>query len=479
MMEEERATLTQSEAEALLVRGGDGDDAGGEHQNSSSVTTTLVLSTIVAASIHFGHGCVIGYTAPTQSVIMEDLGLSLAQFSLFGSMSNLGSILGALASGRTTDMVGRKGTMWILNLFYIVGWLAIAFAKVPWLLDVGRLLLGFREGIASYLVPVYLAEITPKNLRGRFTAGVQMMSVIGLSMMYIVGPFINWRVLALIGIIPGLVQLPLLFFIPESPRWLVKVGRETEFETALRSLRGKTANVFEEATSIKGYTDSMKRFSWGQMLDLFQKKYVHSLVIGIGIMVLQHSGGAHGYTYYSGVIFVSAGLSEYAGLSTLAAVEMVMAVVSASLIDKFGRRPLLLVSSGGLCLGSFLTGTSFLLQDHQMWSEGTPILALISIWVYMGSYQVGMVVIPWIIVAEIFPINVKGAAGSMASLIGNICSWIVSYNFNFLFQWSSAGTFFIFSAICGLSVIFVAKMVPETKGRTLEEIQASITSSSP
>ncbi|KAK8712649.1 hypothetical protein V6N13_147881 [Hibiscus sabdariffa] len=299
------------------------------------------------------------------------------------------SCSGAIASGRTADMVGRKGTMWFLNLFYIVGWLAIAFAKVP----------------------VYLAEITPKNLR--------------------VGPFISWRILALIGIIPGLVQLPLLFFIPESPRWLVKVGRETEFETALRSLRGKRANVFEEANSIK---------------------------IGIGIMVLQHSGGVYGYTYYSGVIFVSAGLSEYVGLCTLAAVE---------------------VSSGGICLGSFLTGTSFLLQDHDMWSKRTPILALISIWVYMGSYQVGMAVIPWIIVAEIFPINIKGAAGSMASLIANICNWIVTYNFNFLFQWSSAGTFFMFSAICGLSVVFIAKLVPETKGRTLEEIHASLTSSSP
>ncbi|KAL4352639.1 hypothetical protein GQ457_06G019720 [Hibiscus cannabinus] len=471
MMEEERARLIQSEA--LL-----GD---GEHQNSSSVTvtTTLVLCTIVSASINFGFGCVIGYTAPTQSVIMEDLGLSLAQFSVFGSMSDLGSILGALASGRTADMVGRKGTMWFLNLFYIVGWLAIAFAKVPWLLDVGRLLLGFRNGVVAYLVPVYLAEITPKNLRGRFMAGVQMMSVIGISMMYTVGPFISWRILALIGIIPGLVQLPLLFFIPESPRWLVKVGRETEFETALRSLRGKRANVFEEANSIKGCTDSLKPFSWGQMLDLFQQKYVHSLVIGIGIMVLQHSGGVYGYTYYSGVIFVSAGLSEYVGLCTLAAVEMVMAVVSASLIDKFGRRSLLLVSSGGICLCSFLTGTSFLLQDHDMWSKGTPILALISIWVYMGSYQVGMAVIPWIIVAEIFPINIKGAAGSMASLIANICNWIVTYNFNFLFQWSSAGTFFIFSAICGLSVVFIAKLVPETKGRTLEEIHASLTSSSP
>ncbi|XP_039029218.1 sugar transporter ERD6-like 5 [Hibiscus syriacus] len=96
----------------------------------------------------------------------------------------------------------------------------------------------------------------------------------------------------------------------------------------------------------------------------------------------------------------------------------------------------------------------------------------------MGSYQVGMEGIPWTIVAEIFPMNIKGAAGSIASLSGNICSWTVSYNFNFLFQWSSAGTFFVFTAVCGLNFVFVSEMVPEMKGRTLEEIQASVSGSS-
>ncbi|TYG95910.1 hypothetical protein ES288_A11G306100v1 [Gossypium darwinii] len=403
----------------------------GAGENSSSVTTTLVLSTFVAASISFGVGYIAGYTSPNQSVIMEDLGLSIAEFSLFGSLLNLGSILGALVSGKTIDLLGCKG--------------------VPWLLDVGRLLLGFSNGIAGYL---YIL-LTPKNLRGRFTAGLILltMAILGLSTMYIVGPFINWRILALIGIIPSLVQLPLLFYIPESPRWLVNVGREEEFETVLRSLRGKKANVFEEAASIKDYADSLKRLSGGGMLDLFKPKYFHSLIIGIGLKIL----------------FISVGLSKYVGLSTLAVIQMITAIVGASLIDKFGRRALLLVSSAGLCFGSFLTGISFLLQREFI------------IWlvcqVYMGSYQAGMEGIPWLIVAEIFPINVKGAAGSLAGLTGNICSWTVSYSFNFLFQWSSAGTFFIYSAICGVCVIFIAKMVPEAKGRTLEEIQASLTTS--
>ncbi|KAA3472721.1 sugar transporter ERD6-like 5 isoform X2 [Gossypium australe] len=227
--------------------------------------------------------------------------------------------------------------LWICSVAFIrLGVVFSCVGKVPWLLDVGRLLLGIRNGIAGYL--------------GKITAGVQANS--------------------------------------ELDKIQVTVGRE-EFETALRSLRGKKANVFEEAASIKV---------------AFQ---------------------LHMHNFYCNW---AEGLSKYVGLSKLAAVK---------------------VSSAGLCVGSFLTGMSFLLQ------------------VYMGER----------IMFQIFPINIKGAVGSLAGLTGNICSWTVSYNFNFLFQWSSTGTFFIFSAICGVCVIFIAKMIPETKGRTLEEIQASLTTS--
>ncbi|XP_052877324.1 sugar transporter ERD6-like 15 [Gossypium arboreum] len=411
----------------------------------SNFTSILGLSTLTAACITFGFGCAIGYSSPTQSSIMEDLGLSVAEFSLFGSILSIGSLIGAAISGKITDLFGRKPTMWILNLFYIGGWLAIAFTKAPWLLNLGRLSLGFTNGISNYLASIYV-----------------LLTGWGVSFMFVVGSFVHWRTLALLATIPGLLQLLLLFFIPESPQWLAKFGREKELEAALLCLRGDKADISHEATEIKDYVESLKSFSSEGILDIFQKKYVRQLLTVAGVLVLMNLGGINALTYYSGAIFVSA-----------AATQTVIGILGATLIDKLGRRPLLLVSSAGLCVGSFLTGMSFLLQDHPLWSEGTPILALISIWVHMGS--VGMEGIPWIIVAEIFPINIKGAAGSLAGLTGNICSWTVSYNFNFLFQWSSTGTFFIFSAICGVCVIFIAKMIPETKGRTLEEIQAPLT----
>ncbi|XVF57378.1 hypothetical protein PTKIN_Ptkin06aG0200500 [Pterospermum kingtungense] len=415
----------------------------------------------------------VGYSSPTQTGIMEDLGLSVAEFSLFGSLLTLGAMLGAIMSGKITDLLGRKGSMWILNVFYIGGWLAIAFTEVPWLLDLGRFALGFRNGITGYLMPIYTAEIAPKNLRGRISTLGTLMVCWGLSFMYVVGPFVNWRTLALIATVPGLLQLPLLFFIPESPRWLAKVGREKDLEAALQSLRGDKVDISEEAAEIKDYTESLQNASKGSILDVFQKKYTRPLLIFGGLLILQSLGGIAAISYYSGAIFISAGISSQVGLVTLAVVQTLLGLVGIILVDKVGRRPILLVCSAGLCLGSFLTGLSFLFKDFNWWDKGSPIFALIGLLLFMASYTLvaGMT---WLLISEVFPVNVKGSAGSICNLVSNTCNWIVAYFFNFLLEWSSAGIFFIFSGFSGASFLLGAAMVPETKGRSLEQIQAAM-----
>ncbi|KAL1074620.1 hypothetical protein V6Z11_D11G302200 [Gossypium hirsutum] len=400
----------------------------------SNFTSILGLSIFMAACITFGFGCAIGYSSPTQSSIMEDWGLSVAEFSLFGSILSIGSLIGAAISGKITDLFGRKLTMWILNLFYIGGWLAIAFTKAP----------------------IYIAEITTKNVRGRFTTILQLMVGWGASFMYVVGSFVHWRTLALLATIPGLLQVLLIFFIPESPRWLAKVGREKELEAALLCLRGDKADISDEAIEIKNHVESLKSSSRGGIVDIFQKKYVRPLLTVVGMMVLTNLGGINAFAYYSGAIFVSAGISSMVGLITLAATQ---------------------VSSAGLCFSSFLTGVSFFLKDFNWWDQGSPILAFIGLLMYMGSYALGGG-LPWLLVSELFPINVKGSAGSICNFMGNSTGWVVGYYFNLLTEWSSAGIFFTFSAFCCANFILIATMVPETKGRTLEEIQASITPSS-
>ncbi|XP_021650353.2 sugar transporter ESL1 [Hevea brasiliensis] len=364
--------------------------------------------------------------------------------------------------------------MLLSELFCTPGWLAIAFAKDAWWLDIGRLLIGFGIGLLTYAVPVYVAEITPKNLRGRFTAASQMLTSCGFALSYCVGNIISWRTLALFGAIPCVVQLAGLFFIPESPRWLAKHGREKEFESALQRLRGKNVDISVEAMDIRVITEAFENDSKGRALDLFQRRYYYSIIVGVGLMLLQQLGGNSGLVYYSSTIFTEAGFSTIIGTTSLAIILMVAAVVSLLLMDVFGRRTLLMVSSGGTCLFLCLVGLSFYLKEHGYLEEVTPFMAFAGLLGYLAAFGVGISGIPWVIMSEIFPLSVKASAGSLVTLTNWSCSWLMSYTFNFMLEWSSAGTFFIFAGVCGVTVLFVWKLVPETKGRTLEEIQAKI-----
>ncbi|XP_057719607.1 sugar transporter ERD6-like 5 isoform X5 [Arachis stenosperma] len=453
-----------------------------------SMPATLILTTLVAVFGSYVFGSAVGYSSPAQSGIMDELTLEVADYSFFGSILTIGAIIGAFVSGRIADCVGRRVAMGFAEVFCILGWLAIAFSNVAWWLYIGRLLVGCGMGLLSYVVPVYVAEVTPKNLRGGFTTVHQLMICCGVSLTYLIGAFLNWRILALIGIIPCSAQVLSLPFIPESPRWLAKVGHLAGSENSLQRLRGENANVSQEATEIRvynkrlfirvlnscDYTEALKQHSEASIIGLFQLQYLKSLTVGVGLMILQQFGGVNGIVFYAGSIFISAGFSASIGTIAMVAVQIPMTILGVLLMDKSGRRPLLLVSASGTCFGCLLVALSFLLLDLHKWKDLSPILALAGVLVYTGSFSLGMGGIPWVIMSEIFPINVKGSAGSLVTLVSWLCSWIVSYAFNFLMSWTSTGTFFIFCGICGFTVVFVAKLVPETKGRTLEEIQASL-----
>ncbi|KAL0684173.1 hypothetical protein Bca4012_051021 [Brassica carinata] len=346
---------------------------------SNVSTRPFVLAFTVCSCGAFVSGCVSGYSAPTQSGIMKDLNLSVADYSLFGSILTVGIILGALICGKLTDLVGRINTMWIINVFFISGWFSIAFAKISnrslffnpkviWMLDMGRLLHGIGIGISAYLGPIYMTEITPRNLRGAVSSCSQLFAIVGSSLFYALGTVVGWRDLAILGAIPFLVIISLLFFIPESPRWL----------------------------------------------------------IGVALIALPELGGNSGYSYYTDSIFTRTGVSSDFGFITTS-----------------------------------------LVQENRWWEGGTSILALISVLVYFASYGLAMSSIPWIVASEIYPVDVKGAAGTVCNLAGSISSWLVAYSFNFLLQWSSTVT--------GLGFVFIAKLVPETKGKSLEEIQSLFT----
>ncbi|KAG4913112.1 hypothetical protein JHK85_054495 [Glycine max] len=443
----------------------------------------VYFTTFVAVCGSYEFGACAGYSSPTQDAIRKDFSLSLAEYSLFGSILTFGAMVGAITSGPIADFIGRKGAMRVSSAFCVAGWLVIYFAEGPVYLDIGRLSTGYGMGVFSYVVPVFVAEIAPKELRGTLTTLNQFMITAAVSVSFTIGNVFSWRVLAIIGLIPTAVLLLGLFFIPESPRWLAKRGREKDFVAALQILRGNDADISEEAEEIQDYITTLERLPKSRLLELFHRRYLRSVTIGIGLMVCQQFGGINGICFYTSSIFELAGFSPTIGTITYACLQIVITGLGAALIDKAGRKPLLLVNSkhktlsgSGLVAGCTFVAVAFYLKVHEVGVEAVPALAVTGILVYIGSFSIGMGAIPWVVMSEIFPVNIKGLAGSVATLVNWFGAWLCSYTFNFFMSWSSYGTFILYAAINALAILFIIVAVPETKGKSLEQLQADINS---
>ena len=388
-----------------------------------------------------------------------------------------GATVGAALVGTVSDAFGRRRVILAAAVLFVIGALFSAVASTFLVFIAGRVIVGLAIGVASMLTPLYLSEMAPKKSRGAVVSLNQFCITAGILVSYIVDYLVsgspnNWRWMLGIGCVPGLVLGLGMLALPESPRWLAGHGRMEEAAKALQRIRDSAetqAELLEIGALIR--QENGKITPWSA---LFAPGARAALIVGVGLAVFQQVTGINTVIYFAPTIFQSAGLPS-ASASILATVgvgvvNVVMTVVAMSLMDRAGRRPLLIWGLVGMALALLVLAGSFVVHDA-LASK----ITMGSVAVYVGFFAIGLGPVFWLLISEIFPLAVRARGMSFATVANWGSTLIVALFFLDLVQWlGPAGAFLLFAVLTVAALIFTYVMVPETKGRSLEEIEAQL-----
>lgn len=407
--------------------------------------------------------------------IREALALSPTMQGIVVAIVLAGAAIGAAVAGFLSDRFGRRRIILSAALLFIVGALLSALAGGLTALLSGRFLVGLAIGTASMLTPLYLAEISPAGDRGAVVSLNQLCITIGILVSYLVGFALaavpgGWRWMLGIGALPGVILAIGMLILPESPRWLAGHGHAEDAGDVLKRLRGG-ADVSEELNALR--TDiALEGRQLAGWPELFSARLRRPLVIGIGLAMFQQITGINTVIYFAPTIFQTAGLSS-AATSILAtagvgAVNVIMTVVSIRLIDRLGRRQLLFWSLGGMAVTLLVLAGVF----HSGVSGGLAWIAVASVAAYVGFFAIGLGPVFWLLIAEIFPLALRGRAMSLSTIANWGFNLLVSVTFlDLVAAVGDANAFLTYAVLSVVTLVFVVAMVPETKGHSLEEIE--------
>jgi SP family arabinose:H+ symporter-like MFS transporter len=437
----------------------------------------VVFATAVTAIGGFLFGYDTAVINGALSYLKAHLQLGPAQEGMAGASAILGCIPGAMGAGVLSDRFGRKRMLLLCALLYAVSGVLSALPRTFEQFLAARFLSGIGIGASSMICPTYIAEIAPERWRGRLGSLFQVGIVTGIFLTLFVNKVVQglgdevwntttgWRWMLGLETVPALGFFALLFAVPESPRWLALHGREALARSVLERLSDRDHATRELDAIRAASTEETGRFS-----ELFTSRFARPTLIAVVLMGCAQFSGINAILYYSTKIFAASGTVRDAAFTSsvwVGLVNLLFTGVAVALVDRAGRKPLLLVGSAVQVVSLGLVGWMF--HQHQ-----TGLGLLLAIVAFIAAFAMGLGPVPWLLCAEIFPNKIRARAMSLTSFTVWVCCYIVAQTFPILNDSPAIGparTFAVYSAVSLFAFVFVGLAVPETKGRTLEEIE--------
>ncbi|CAH9112036.1 unnamed protein product [Cuscuta europaea] len=421
--------------------------------------------------------------------MQEDLQLTEVQEEVFVGILSIVSLLGSLAGGKTSDAIGRRWTMAFAAMVFQSGAAIMAIANSFRILMFGRFLAGIGIGFGVMIAPVYIAEISPAIARGTLTSFPEIFTNLGILLGYVsnyvfsgLPPHISWRVMLAVGITPSVFIGFALCIIPESPRWLVMKNRIDEARLVLLKTNENAGNEVEErladiqraAADCAGGDKYQGNDVWGELLSP-SAGVRRMLIAGCGIQVFQQITGIDATVYYCPTIFKDAGMRSNSHLlaATVAVgfTKTFFILIAIMLIDKVGRKPLLYMSTIGMTVSLLALGITLSFPSSSASSSHIN-LVILFVCSNVAFFSIGIGPICWVLSSEIFPLRLRAQASALGAVGSRVSSGVVAMSFLSMSRaFTVGGTFLVFAAVSAVSVVFVHKCCPETKGKSLEEIE--------
>jgi sugar porter (SP) family MFS transporter len=431
---------------------------------------------LIAAIGGFLFGYDTGVIGGALLFMQKDLGLKTSGMQeMTVAILLLGAVAGAAISGWLADKISRRRTKMISGTVYVIGALACAFSQSYWQILASRFWLGLAVGTASFVSPMYIAELVPPRIRGGIVSFNQLMITSGILVAYIVdwgfaGFSNNWRWMFGVAALPGAVLAIGMYFMPFSPRWLVEKGREDDAREVLDRYRFDEDDVDGEIAEIKDVAE--KEFS---LRELLGKGVRRMLVVGVALAVFQQIVGINTVIYYAPTILKFAGQQNTGALTQsvfIGCTNVFFTIVAILLLDKLGRRFFLIGGTATLTVA--LVGLGIFFESAGV-RHAVPWLALACLLTYIMGFAVGLGPVFWLMISEIFPLQMRGPAMAVCTMFNWGLNFAISYTFLTLTgAITKQGTFWLYAFFGVCALVFFLTLVPETKDRSLEQIQSDL-----